>query len=185
VKSKRWQTTAPWITALTLVVPVNAAFLMLGVWAVPYFGPNFSHAPGDILVILGLACLLLWRERLSRLATLVPFCAVYGAGAVYLEFLTGQLPTAMGLLFPMALPGGQGTAGAGRPARGSMALRTRGAGGVCARRRSHSRDQTDPGGGDCGPGGLEFIPRIPAALRQCMAAGQLRSCCMLLVRSPG
>jgi hypothetical protein len=71
-------------------------------WAVPYFGPNFSHAPGDILVIMGIACLLFWRERLSRLATLVPFCALYGAGVVYLEFLTGQLPTAAGLLFPTA-----------------------------------------------------------------------------------
>lgn len=71
-------------------------------WAVPYFGPNFSHAPGDILVILGIAALLHWRERLYRFATLVPFCAVYGAGVVYLEFLTGQLPTAMGLLFPAA-----------------------------------------------------------------------------------
>jgi hypothetical protein len=71
-------------------------------WAVPYFGPNFSHAPGDILVILGIAALLHWRERLSRLGALVPFCAVYGAGVVYFEFLTGQLPTAMGLLFPTA-----------------------------------------------------------------------------------
>lgn len=71
-------------------------------WAVPYFGPNFTHAPGDIFVILGLAGLLFWRERLSRLATLVPFCAIYGAGVVYLEFLTGQLPTAAGLLFPVA-----------------------------------------------------------------------------------
>jgi len=71
-------------------------------WAVPYFGPCFSHAPGDIFLILGLACLLRWRERLSRPATLVPFCAVYGAGVVYLEFLTGQLPTAAGLLFPTA-----------------------------------------------------------------------------------
>jgi hypothetical protein len=71
-------------------------------WAVPYFGPCFSHAPGDILVMLGLAAMFVWRDRLSRLATLVPFCAVYGAGVVYLEFLTGQLPTAAGLLFPTA-----------------------------------------------------------------------------------
>lgn len=83
---------------------VAAGIAITGIlfWAVPYFGPNFSHAPGDILVILGIAALLHWRERLSRLATLVPFCAVYGAGVVYLEFLTGQLPTAMGLLFPTA-----------------------------------------------------------------------------------
>ena len=71
-------------------------------WAVPYFGPCFSHAPGDIFVMLGLAGLFLWRDRLSRLATLVPFCAAYGAGVVYFEFLTGQLPTAAGLLFPTA-----------------------------------------------------------------------------------
>jgi hypothetical protein len=71
-------------------------------WAIPYFGPCFTHAPGDIFVILGLACLLFWRRYLSRLDRLVPFCAVYGAGVVYLEFLTGQLPTAAGLLFALA-----------------------------------------------------------------------------------
>lgn len=68
-------------------------------WAIPYFGPCFTHAPGDIFVVLGLACLFRWRDRLSNPDTLVPFCAVYGAGVVYLEFLTGQLPTAAGLLF--------------------------------------------------------------------------------------
>jgi hypothetical protein len=86
------------LSAVAACIAITGAFF----WAVPYFGPSFTHAPGDILVILGLAALLLWRERLSRLATLVPFCAVYGAGVVYLEFLTGQLPTAAGLLFPMA-----------------------------------------------------------------------------------
>jgi len=71
-------------------------------WALPYFGQSLSQAPGDAFVMLGLAGLLFWRERLSRLATLVPFCAAYGAGVVYLEFTTGQLPTAAGLLLPMA-----------------------------------------------------------------------------------
>ena len=85
-----------------LVVAAIIAITGTLFWAVPYFGQCFSHAPGDILVILGLACLLRWRARLSRLATLVPFCAFYGAGVVYLEFLTGQLPTAAGLLFPTA-----------------------------------------------------------------------------------
>jgi hypothetical protein len=70
-------------------------------WAVPYFGPNFSHAPGDIVLIAGLAALLHWRERLVRPTALVPFCAAYGAALVYLEFLTGQLPTAAGLLLPV------------------------------------------------------------------------------------
>src|SRR5206468_3545017 len=68
----------------------------------PYFGQSLSQAPGDAFVMLGRAGLLFWRERLSRLATLVPFCAAYGAGVVYLEFTTGQLPTAAGLLLPMA-----------------------------------------------------------------------------------
>ncbi len=71
-------------------------------WAVPYFGQSLTHGPGDIFVIGGLACLLFWRERLSNLGTLIPCCAVYGAGVVYLEFLTGLLPTAAGLLFPTA-----------------------------------------------------------------------------------
>jgi hypothetical protein len=83
-------------------VAAGIAITGLLFWAVPYFGPNFSHAPGDILVILGLAALFRWREPLSRLGALVPFCAAYGAGVVYLEFLTGQLPTAAGLLFPTA-----------------------------------------------------------------------------------
>jgi hypothetical protein len=86
------------LVALAASIAITGALF----WAVPYFGLCFSHAPGDIFVILGLAGLLFWRERLSHLGTLVPFCAVYGAGVVYLEFLTGQLPTAAGLLFPTA-----------------------------------------------------------------------------------
>ncbi len=86
------------------LLAVAASIAVTGVlfWAVPYFGQSLTHGPGDIVVILGLACLLFWRERLSRPATLVPFCAVYGAGVAYLEFLTGLLPTAAGLLFPTA-----------------------------------------------------------------------------------
>ena len=48
------------------------------------------------------AGLLFWRQRLAVPATLVPYSALYGAGAVYLEFLTGQLPTAAGLLLGSA-----------------------------------------------------------------------------------
>lgn len=42
-------------------------------WAVPYFGQSLTHGPGDIFVILGLGCLLFWRDRLTRLATLMSF----------------------------------------------------------------------------------------------------------------
>jgi hypothetical protein len=84
------------------LVAVAGGITITGVlfWALPYFGQSLSQAPGDAFIMLGLAGLLYWRERLSRLATLVPFCAAYGAGVAYLEFLTGQLPTAAGLLFP-------------------------------------------------------------------------------------
>jgi hypothetical protein len=69
-------------------------------WGLPYFGQSPSHGPGDAFVILGIAALFVWREELSRISLLVPFCAAYGAGVVYLEFLTGLLPTAAGLLIP-------------------------------------------------------------------------------------
>jgi hypothetical protein len=83
------------------LLAVAASITVTGIlfWAVPYFGQSLTHGPGDSFVILGLACLLFWRERTSLLAFLIPFCAVYGAGVAYLEFLTGLLPTAAGLLF--------------------------------------------------------------------------------------
>jgi len=90
-------TGSPRLTAVGASIGVTGLLF----WAVPYFGPNFSHAPGDIVVIAGLAALLYWRERLVRPSALVPFCAAYGGMLVYLEFLTGQLPTAAGLLFPV------------------------------------------------------------------------------------
>jgi hypothetical protein len=71
-------------------------------WALPHFGQGLSHAPGDIFVLLGLAALLYWRDPLSDRRAFIPFCALYGAGVVYLEFLTGQLPIASGLLFALA-----------------------------------------------------------------------------------
>jgi hypothetical protein len=82
---------------------VSVPIVVTGVlfWAVPQFGQSLCHGPGDAFVIIGLACLLFWRERLLRLRMFVPFCAAYGAGVVYLEFLTGLLPTVAGLLLPI------------------------------------------------------------------------------------
>ena len=85
-----------------LLVSVPIAVTGVLFWGVPQFGQSLCHGPGDAFVIIGLACLLFWRERLSRLRMFVPFCAAYGAGVVYLEFLTGLLPTALGLLLPIA-----------------------------------------------------------------------------------
>jgi hypothetical protein len=69
-------------------------------WALPYFGQSLAHAPGDMFVVLSLSCLLFGRQALSRRGTLVPFCAVYGAGVVYFEFLHGQVPIVLGILLP-------------------------------------------------------------------------------------
>jgi len=93
-------------------VGVSTALCGLLFWGLPYFGQSFAHAPGDILVILGLCGLLAWRRGLESWSRLVPLCCAYGAGVAYLEFLTGQLPTAGGLLlaFVYALsvrPGGE------------------------------------------------------------------------------
>jgi hypothetical protein len=69
-------------------------------WSIPYFGQAFSHAPGDAMLVLGLVGLLSWPRLSGKLERLVLYCAVYGALIVYLEFMTGLLPTAAGLLFP-------------------------------------------------------------------------------------
>lgn len=70
-------------------------------WGLPYFGQGFGHAPGDLLVVLGLCGLLAWRGLEER-NRFVPYCCAFGAGVAYLEFLTGQLPTAAGFLFAFA-----------------------------------------------------------------------------------
>lgn len=78
-------------------------------WASPYFGQAFSHAPDDTIVILGLAGLVAFPGTCSDRRRLALFCAIYGTLVVYLEFMTGPLPTAAGLLFP-AVYAARGTA---------------------------------------------------------------------------
>jgi hypothetical protein len=86
------------------MMPIAASVVVLGAlfWALPYYAQSPSHAPGDSFMLLGLAVLLACPDRLRRSERFLPFCAVYGAGIVYLEFLTGQLPAAAGLLLPIA-----------------------------------------------------------------------------------
>jgi hypothetical protein len=84
-----------------LAIAVSIAVMGVLFWSIPYFGKSLTHGPGDIAVVLGLLLLLAWRQRLARVELLVPFCAVYGAVLVYLEFLTALLPTAAGLLVPL------------------------------------------------------------------------------------
>jgi hypothetical protein len=87
----------PGLLAVAGGIAVSAALF----WGLPYYGQSLTQGPADLVVILGLAALLFWRERLLRPARLVPFCAVFGAAVVYLEFLSGQLPTAGALLVPL------------------------------------------------------------------------------------
>ena len=85
------------------LVAVTGSMLavMLVFWALPYYAPSLSHAPGEVWLLLGLAAVLLLGERLLRPRVLLPFCAVFGAGLVYLEYFIGLLPTAAGFLFPL------------------------------------------------------------------------------------
>jgi hypothetical protein len=71
-------------------------------WALPYFGQSLGSAAGDAFLMLGVASFLLYRNEILRWEVLIPFCAAYGAAVTYLEFWTGQLPTAAGFLFVMA-----------------------------------------------------------------------------------
>jgi hypothetical protein len=83
---------------LLLTGPVAAAGIFF--WGLPYFGQGMSHAPGDSVVMLGITYLIIWHRKLVNPGSLVPYCALFGAVIVYLEMLTGLLPTAAGLLFP-------------------------------------------------------------------------------------
>jgi hypothetical protein len=93
---------AGWRQRKLLAVAASITGTGMFFWGLPYFGQSLCHAAGDAFVVLGIACLLFWSERLSRPETFIPFCAAYGAGVVYMEMLTGLLPTAAGLLFPIA-----------------------------------------------------------------------------------
>jgi hypothetical protein len=120
---------------------VGLSIALTGVlfWSVPYFGKSLAHGPGDTIVILGAIVLLHWRHRLSHPWPLIIFCAVYGSLVAYLEFLTGQLPTAAGLLVPLvylvvraqAAPG-DGTARAWRLAGTALVAFGLGAAGTVA-----------------------------------------------------
>jgi hypothetical protein len=81
------------------VVGLSIACVGILFWGLPYYGQLFAHAPGDMLVVLGIAGLVAGAAWLREPARLVPFSAAYGALVVYLEFLTGQLPTAAAFLF--------------------------------------------------------------------------------------
>jgi hypothetical protein len=96
----------------TLVIALAAGT----VWAVPYFAPGLTHGPGDALLLLAIAGLAVCPRIVYNFATLLPYTALFGAGVVYLEMLTGQLPVAAGWLVAMTLAAGRD---GGRHAGGS------------------------------------------------------------------
>jgi hypothetical protein len=84
-------------------------------WALPYYGQSLGHAPGDAFVMLGVATFLFYRNRIISWEVLIPFSAAYGSVVTYLEFFTGQLPTASGFLFvAVYLTGARNWADSGR-----------------------------------------------------------------------
>jgi hypothetical protein len=82
--------------SLTGPIAITGAFF----WGLPYFGQGMSHALGDIIIMLGISCLVFRHRKYVYAGRLIPFCALFGAVVVFFEMLTGSLPIAAGLLFP-------------------------------------------------------------------------------------
>jgi hypothetical protein len=82
-----------------LVIALSALLF----WALPFFSSNFTHGPGDILVLIGVTIPAVSGRRLTRIEQLLPYSAFFGAAIVFMEMLTGQLPTAAAWLVVMVL----------------------------------------------------------------------------------
>jgi hypothetical protein len=76
-------------------------------WAVPYFGPGLTHAPGDALLLLGLAMLAAWPRSTVDLCAIVLYAAAFGAAVVFFEMMTGQLLIAAAWLGTLTLAAGR------------------------------------------------------------------------------
>jgi hypothetical protein len=90
---------AIWAGGDLAALGVGIAIAGWTVWGLRYYGQNISYAPGDAVVILGIAAMIAGRNRLTEPGRLVIAGALYGAVVIYFEFLTGQLPTGAGLIF--------------------------------------------------------------------------------------
>jgi hypothetical protein len=87
------------IAIYSCVVALSAAVF----WGLPYFGQGLSFAPAEASLFIGLSLLVVYRKRLtSTNLNVAAACGAYGVVIAYFEFLTGPLPTAAGLLFPLA-----------------------------------------------------------------------------------
>lgn len=82
-----------------LAITLTAAIF----WVVPFFAPNFTHAPGDILILLGVIGIARLPERAFRMGIFIPYAAAFGSAITFFEMLTGQLPIAVAWLAVMTL----------------------------------------------------------------------------------
>jgi hypothetical protein len=73
------------------------------VWGEPYFAPNFTFAPADAAVFVGLAGIAAEPGVASSWDTAIPYAAGFGAVVAFLEMLTGQLPIAGAWTFVVVL----------------------------------------------------------------------------------
>ncbi len=89
-----------WKATRTLFVfCTSISFCAAAFWALPYFGQGLSYAPAEAAIFLGLSLLILgrlwfWEQPVRLLASMT----LFGSLIVFLEFLTGQLPTAAAFL---------------------------------------------------------------------------------------
>jgi hypothetical protein len=96
------------------------AFVAATVWAVPYFAPGLTQGPGDAFLLLALAAIAARPKIATDLGAIVPYAAGFGATAVFLEMLTGKLPTAIALLAAITLAAARDE---NRPAVGGVSAR--------------------------------------------------------------
>jgi hypothetical protein len=69
-------------------------------WALQYFAHSLGFGPADSLLVLGFALLFLIYGNGQAVNGYAISCAAFGAVITYMEFFTGQLPTAAALLLP-------------------------------------------------------------------------------------
>jgi hypothetical protein len=106
----RW---VAYLAALTLLVvslrlsgPLNIVGTAVGIvgllfWGLPYFAPSPAHGPADAVLMSGLAGILFAGRRLQERGLLVACCAALGALLTFMEYLSGILPVAAGILVPV------------------------------------------------------------------------------------
>lgn len=82
------------------IVGLSLAISGASFWALQYFSHSLGHGPADTLFVLGFAVLFLIYGNGRRVSGYVASCAAFGAVITYMEFFTGQLPTAAALLLP-------------------------------------------------------------------------------------